>query len=167
MEELRLFRMALGAAELASAWAAVAPRKPERKAGQEGGDRETVRSAAAVPSKFLEIIAGCGEEKKKTSRGSYFAGIPSNCHQRHGQAERKEYLKFRQGRGRIKKKTPHTERVPVTDESMLLRALTMRCRLSEPRRRCKKTDRSRSVALTRAEFGSRNKARGFFWHAGL
>lgn len=68
MEELRLFRMALGAAELASAWAAVAPRKPERKAGQEGGDRETVRSAAAVPSKFLEIIAGCGEEKKNIPR---------------------------------------------------------------------------------------------------
>lgn len=88
MEELRLFRMALGAAELASAWAAVAPRKPERKAGQEGGDKETVRSAAAVPSKFLEIIAGCGEERE-TSRGSNFAGIPSNCHQRHGQAERK------------------------------------------------------------------------------
>lgn len=32
MEELRLFRTALGAAELARVWAAVAPRKPERKA---------------------------------------------------------------------------------------------------------------------------------------
>lgn len=30
MEELRLFRTALGAAELARVWAAVAPRKPER-----------------------------------------------------------------------------------------------------------------------------------------
>lgn len=40
MEELRLFRTALGAAELASVWAAVAPRKPERKAGQEGRRRQ-------------------------------------------------------------------------------------------------------------------------------
>lgn len=88
MEELRLFRMALGAAELASAWAAVAPRKPEQKAGQEGGDRETVRSAAAVPSKFLEIIAGCGEEKKKHPA----AAISQESHQTviNGTAKRSE-----------------------------------------------------------------------------
>lgn len=110
MDELRLFRTALGAAELASVWAAVAPRKPERKARQEGGDKETVRSVA-VPWKFLEIIAGCGE-KKNTSRGSYFPGIPSNCHQRHSQVGRKEYLKFRQGRGREKKKKPAQRTCP-------------------------------------------------------
>lgn len=57
MEELRLFRMALGAAELARVWAAVAPRKPEREARQERGDKDTVRSGTAALSNF-EIIAG-------------------------------------------------------------------------------------------------------------
>lgn len=55
MEELRLFRMALGAVELARVWAAVAPRKPER----EGGDKDTLRSSsAATLSNLCEIIAG-------------------------------------------------------------------------------------------------------------
>lgn len=106
MEELRLFRMALGAAELASAWAAVAPRKPERRAGQ---GRRRQRDGEVGGGSSLEISRGnwrLRRGEKKTSRGSYFAGIPSNCHQRHGQAERKEYLKFRQGRGREKKENP-------------------------------------------------------------
>lgn len=62
MEELRLFRMALGAAELARVWAAVAPRKPERRAREGKRRQRDGEGGGGFLKIFSEIIAGCHEK---------------------------------------------------------------------------------------------------------
>lgn len=58
MEEFKLLRTAFGAAELASEWGAVAPRKPEenRKERRKKKREQEMNRSAVVPSEHIFIF---------------------------------------------------------------------------------------------------------------